>query len=87
MKRQYSDPVYKKFRLDVLRRDNRKCQMPGCGRRNNLQVHHIQKWANASSLRYDQSNGITLCAYCHKSITGKESHYENLFREIVNGKI
>lgn len=87
MKRHYSDPVYKKFRLDVLSRDKRKCQMPGCNRKNNLQVHHIKKWSNASSLRYDKSNGITLCSYCHKSITGKECHYENLFRDIVNGKI
>lgn len=87
MKRQYSDPVYKKFRSDVLRRDKSKCQMPGCKNKNNLQVHHIQKWSNASSLRYEQSNGITLCKYCHSSITGKESHYEKLFKEIINGKI
>lgn len=86
MKRNYDDPVYKKFRLDVLKRDKFKCQMPGCKNKKYLNVHHIQKWSSASSLRYDKSNGITLCSYCHKSITGKESHYENLFREILNGK-
>lgn len=51
----------------------------------NLQVHHIRKWSTASSLRYEISNGITLCYNCHKSICGKEHHYETLFIEIING--
>ena len=87
MKRNYDDPDYKKFRIDVLKRDKFKCQMPNCKSKKNLNVHHIQTWSNASSLRYEPSNGITLCKYCHKSITGKEIHYETLFREINNGKI
>ncbi len=86
--RQYDDPAYKRFRTDVLKRDKFKCQMPNCKnrRKNNLNVHHIQKWAGAAALRFDPSNGITLCSRCHKSITGKESHYETLFREINHGK-
>lgn len=85
MNRNYDDPAYKKFRIDVLKRDKFKCQMPGCKSKKNLNVHHIKTWAGASSLRYEKSNGITLCRYCHKSITGKESHYEQLFREIIDG--
>ena len=85
MRRDYSDPVYKDFRKSVLKRDKFKCQMPGCKNKKNLQVHHISKWTGASSLRYETSNGITLCKYCHKSVTGKESHYEHVFREIING--
>lgn len=87
MKRHYEDPAYKKFRIDVLKRDNFKCQMPNCKSSKNLQVHHIQTWANASSLRYDPYNGITLCKYCHNSIKGKEPHYIKTFREIIDGKI
>ena len=87
MRRNYNDPEYKKFRISVLNRDRFKCQMPNCKSRKNLNVHHIQKWSSASSLRYEPSNGITLCNHCHKSITGKEAHYENLFREIINGKV
>lgn len=87
MKRNYDDPDYKKFRTAVLKRDGFKCQMPNCCNTRSLNVHHIQKWSRASSLRYEPSNGITLCKYCHKSITGKEIHYEGLFREIINGKI
>jgi 5-methylcytosine-specific restriction endonuclease McrA len=85
MKRNYNDDAYKQFRKEVLRRDKNKCQMPGCKRKRDLQVHHIRKWSNAHSLRYHVSNGITLCKKCHKSITGKESHYEQLFMEIVDG--
>ena len=61
---------------------NAECR--GCNARTKLQVHHIRKWSNASALRYDISNGITLCKYCHKSITGQESHYEALFIELIN---
>jgi hypothetical protein len=85
MRRNYDDPAYKKFRIDVLKRDKRQCRMPGCGKRKRLNVHHIRKWASAHSLRYDVSNGITLCKYCHDSIKGKEIHYEALFKEIING--
>lgn len=87
MKRQYDDPVYKKFRSEVLKRDKKQCQMPGCNSRMNLHVHHIQKWSAASSLRFDPKNGITLCKYCHNKVNGKERQYEKLFREIVDGKI
>jgi len=81
--RDYNNPVYQRFRKDVLKRDRWKCRMPGCKNKKNLQVHHISRWSGASALRYETSNGITLCKYCHKSVTGKESHYESLFREII----
>ena len=87
MRRDYNDPDYKKFRMSVLKRDCFKCQMPNCRHIKDLHVHHIKTWSNASALRFEPSNGITLCRHCHKSITGKETHYENLFREIINGKV
>jgi len=86
MKRDYNDPVYKRFRSDVLKRDRFKCQLCKKRSKTSLHVHHIKQWSKASSLRYDPSNGITLCMYCHRSITGKETHYEQLFREIIDGK-
>ncbi len=78
--RNYSDPSYKKFRTDVLKRDKFTCKMCKSkgikGKRKKLYVHHIRKWASASSLRYEVSNGISLCYNCHKEVTGKEEHYE-----------
>ena len=86
MNRDFDDPIYKDWRRKVLRRDKYKCQMPGCGRRGRkMQTHHIRKWSEASSLRYDVKNGVTLCWNCHKEVTGSEAHYEPLFMEIVRG--
>lgn len=81
MSRNYDDWIYKDFRLSVLKRDNFTCQM--CRSKKKLNVHHIIKWASASSLRFDVSNGITLCTFCHKKINGKESSYIQYFTEIV----
>lgn len=81
MKRSYDDPTYKRFRLDVLKRDKHQCQM--CNSKKRLNVHHIIKWSSASALRFDVSNGITLCYSCHKSINGSESSYISYFNEIV----
>lgn len=83
-RRDYNDPVYKRFRLEVLERDKFTCQMCNKkGRRARLNVHHVIKWSSASTLRYDIDNGITLCRDCHKDITGKESHYISYFSEKV----
>ena len=86
--RDYNDQVYKDWRKKVYKRDKFKCQMPGCKSKRYLQAHHIRKWSSASMLRYDVSNGITLCRKCHESISGQEHLYESLFMEIVrkNGR-
>lgn len=86
MKRNYHDPVYEKWRKDVLKRDRYKCQMPSCKHKKYLQVHHIRKWSSASSLRFDIDNGITLCRYCHSKVNRNEVFYEKLFSEIVRDK-
>jgi 5-methylcytosine-specific restriction endonuclease McrA len=86
MKRNYNDPVYEKWRKDVLKRDNYRCQMPSCKHKRNLQVHHIRKWSSASALRFDIDNGITLCRFCHSKVNTNEVHYEKLFSEIVRNK-
>lgn len=83
MKRNYNDPAYTEWRKKVLKRDKYRCKMPNCKNKTKLQVHHIKRWANASYLRYEISNGITLCFECHKSIHGKEHHFEHLFRNII----
>lgn len=36
-------------------------------------------------LRYAESNLITLCKKCHKSIRGKEVYYQAYFAEILYG--
>lgn len=87
--RDWEDPVYKRWRAAVKKRDGHKCQMPGCRYKGRvLQVHHIQKWATHPHLRYEISNGITLCYNCHKKVGRHEERYVGLFmrKARANGK-
>lgn len=83
MSRNFDDPLYKKWRSSVYKRDNHKCQWPGCNIRNKLNAHHIKTWADNPGLRFNVHNGITLCKNHHKMITGLESYYEAVFLKIV----
>jgi predicted restriction endonuclease len=75
---------YKKWRESVLRRDGNRCRFGGCDKRDELEVHHIQTFADAEYRRYDVTNGITLCKYHHRNVvTGHEEQYSAEFSRIV----
>lgn len=65
----YQSPEYRAFVNGVLKRDNYTCQ--DCGDRNGnghnvrLEAHHKIPYAERPDLRYEISNGITLCFPCH----------------------
>lgn len=82
------DPLYKKWRAAVIRRDKNRCQMPDCPYRDKsgkrtMQAHHIRRWADCILTRYEVSNGITLCKGCHARIRNQETAYMLLFTQIV----
>lgn len=55
---------YRLWREAVFERDDFTCQ--DCGLRGVvLHGHHIKGWAEYPELRYDVSNGQTLCEKCH----------------------
>jgi predicted restriction endonuclease len=83
MFRNFDDPLYKKWRTEVYKRDNFCCQWPGCNLKSKLNAHHIKRWADCPGLRYEVSNGITLCKLHHKMIHNNETYYEAVFRKIV----
>lgn len=59
------DKKYKDWRKLVFERDNYTCQ--NCKERGcYLEPHHIKGWAKYKLLRYELSNGISLCYECHK---------------------
>jgi hypothetical protein len=57
---------YRKWRNAVFSRDNYTCLY--CGERGGrLNAHHKKPWSTFKALRYDISNGITLCEKCHRA--------------------
>ena len=59
---------YKNWRKTVLERDGNKCTF--CGNSDGpKEVDHIKRFIDFPELRLDVSNGRTLCAPCHKSVT------------------
>jgi 5-methylcytosine-specific restriction endonuclease McrA len=56
-----------RWRKACLERDNFTCQ--DCGARDvQLTVHHIKPFAKFKELRFEVSNGITLCEECHAKV-------------------
>ena len=52
------------WRNDVFERDGYKCQK--CNKiGGKLNAHHIKRFSEYPELRFDASNGITLCRSCH----------------------
>lgn len=61
---------YKSWRNAIFKRDNYTCQI--CDEYGGiLHADHIKPWAQYEELRYELSNGRTLCVPCHYYITFK----------------
>jgi hypothetical protein len=77
LKKVRTSKTYQVWRKAVLKRDKHCCQK--CGSRLNLHVHHILPFSKYPELRFEITNGITLCARCHieehkQIITGATRH-------------
>lgn len=59
-------PEYREWRSAVFVRDKFTCQKCGDARGGNLRAHHVKPFAAYPDLRYDVSNGLTLCHTCHE---------------------
>lgn len=64
--RRMGDPDYRDWRKAVFGRDDYTCQMCGV-RGGQLNADHIKTWRDNPELRYELSNGRTLCVECHRS--------------------
>lgn len=70
----FKDPRYQDWRNSVLSRDKYTCQH--CQRickkyEKGLAAHHIKPYASYPELRFELSNGLTLCRECHMLEHGK----------------
>lgn len=73
---------YRIWRKHVLLRDKYRCRL--CYGNNKLEVHHITRFNDNKQIRWNLSNGISLCNECHKSIMGKEYEYVDFFKNIIH---
>lgn len=58
---------YRDWRDQVFERDQYTCQY--CHQQGgHLNAHHVWAWMNYPALRFDVTNGITLCRTCHRKV-------------------
>lgn len=80
---------FKKWRADVLKRDNYTCQL--CKEvGGKLNAHHLDGYNWCIEKRTDEANGVTLCEKCHNefhSIYGRGNNTNKQFKEFCEYKI
>lgn len=62
-KRATRSPGWGKVRTERIRLDGGRCR--ACGKKRNLQAHHIQPFHLQPELELDLDNTLTLCGRCH----------------------
>ncbi len=78
-----SDPKYKKWVRDVYKKDNYTCQIcfkPSSG---HLNAHHLMGFDNYPKLRYNKTNGTTLCKYHHVDFHNIYGYGNNTLQQFV----
>lgn len=55
----------KSWRISVFKRDGFTCQECGYDKGKILEAHHVKSFASYPELRFEISNGLTLCKPCH----------------------
>lgn len=76
------------FKRKVLKRDKYKCCC--CNKNKKLVVHHLDGYDNFKELRYEVSNGITMCEDCHDNfhfVYGKGNNTKEQFEEWIGKTI
>ena len=68
------------WRMAVLARDEHKCRRLGCDREGptaHLEVHHVKNFRLHKEVRYQVSNGVTLCKDCHDEFYRRFGNFGN----------
>lgn len=65
-------------------RDGKKCKLRNKGCSGQLEVHHIFRFSEYPDLRYELSNGITLCHFHHPRKKASEEEMRELFIKLIS---
>lgn len=78
---------YKAWRKAVYSRDHYTCRI--CGKKGYLNAHHIRSFSRHKNLRYEASNGITMCRWCHYKFHKKygKSNFPSIIKLLNEGKL
>lgn len=81
-----NDSAYKEWRMNVYRRDKFVCKIndDDCGGR--IEAHHIVGWSKDILLRYEVSNGITVCRSHHPRTRDEEQRLIPYFKSLIEKK-
>jgi len=74
---------YKSWRQKVYSRDNWTCQK--CGKKKDIVAHHKKSFKDYPKIRFNVSNGQTLCRSCHKKVheeIGKKTRWKKQNKKI-----
>lgn len=76
--------AYSNWRMSVYKRDGFLCKMKNHTCSGKIEAHHIRTWKKYPELRYDVSNGITLCVKHHPRKRSDEENLESYFLSLLS---
>lgn len=71
----------RQWRKAVMKRDRGFCRV--CHATERLEAHHIKPFRSHPDVRWEVTNGITLCRDCHVKVTNREMDYAELLAAIA----
>lgn len=79
-------PIWKSLKRYIKQRENYSCYI--CDSNQNIDIHHLDSWKQFPDRRYDETNLVALCKFCHEDFHckyGRETATKEMFFEHISG--